>query len=350
MHEKFMTLAIQEAKKGSGKTFTNPLVGAVIVSEDKIISQGAHLKFGEPHAEKNAIDSCKAPEKLLNSTIYVTLEPCDHYGKQPPCTQLIIDSGINCVVIAQLDPNPLVTGKGVQKLRENGIQVIIGIQENEARELNPYYNYFYEEEKPYIALKQAISLDGKIALKGLRTQLTNELATKKVHEERANYHAILIGSQTALIDDPNLTANHAVFPPLRVILDRRGRVLQQKKLALFQLSNVPVLIFTEAKEPIEGLPEHVEIFYASKVTLPLVIHELKYRNIQSLYVEGGSTIHDVFLREEHWEEIITYITPNLVGGDGLPSMTSMRNITQVKKLKQLKIEVIGDNVRISGRR
>lgn len=345
-----MMLAIQEANRGKGKTFTNPLVGAVIVSGDKIISRGAHLKYGEPHAEKNAIDLCKTPEKLINSTIYVTLEPCDHEGKQPPCTQAIIDAGIKSVVVAQLDPNPLVAGRGIQKLTENGIQVMIGVKENEARALNPHYNYFFEMQRPYIALKQAVSLDGKIALAGQRTQLTNALATKKVHEERADYHAILVGSQTVLLDNPNLTTNKGRFSPLRVVLDRRGRVFRCKDLKIFRSSEVPVLIFTEINTIHQELPNHVEVFSAPAVTISFVISELKNRNIQSIYVEGGSTIHDAFLAGDDWEELITYVTPNILGGNSLSSMSSARNIAEVTKLKQIEMEKIGDNIRISGKR
>ena len=170
----FMNLALLEAKRGAKYTHTNPLVGAIIVKDNKIIARGSHLRYGCEHAEKNAISTCKTPEKLFNSTLYVTLEPCNHKGKQPPCTDSIIKMGISKVVVAQLDPNPIVSGKGIKYLQDNGIEVVTGILEREAYFLNYAYNLFHTEKRPYVALKQAISLDGKLAFTNERTQITGK--------------------------------------------------------------------------------------------------------------------------------------------------------------------------------
>lgn len=350
MHETYMRLALQEALKGAGKTFTNPLVGAVIVSNHQIIAAGSHLVYGQPHAEMNAILSCITPEKLFNSTIYVTLEPCHHYGKQPPCTKAILDSGIKRVVIGQLDPNPLVAGKGKQFLEEQGIEVISDVLMKEVRQLNPFYNFFYEQQRPYITLKQAVSLDGKIALAGQRTSLTNEEVSKKVHDERGDYQAILVGSQTLLTDNPNLdTTKDVLVPPLRIILDRKGRTLEHSELTLFQEEKGQILIFTETKSTAK-MPKWVEVLSLPKVTIEPVIRELTQRGIQSVYVEGGAQIHDAFLASGLWDELITYVAPKLIGGNSTPSFSSNRLVDSVTKLNDLTVETIGGNLRIVGRR
>lgn len=350
MHETFMRLAIKEALKGKGKTFTNPVVGAVIVKDDQVIAKGAHLAYGQPHAEKNALTSCETPEKLLNSTLYVTLEPCHHYGKQPPCTQAILESGIKRVVIGQLDPNPLVAGKGKQYLEEQGLEVITGILEEEVRSLNRHYNFYHEQQRPFITLKQAMTLDGKIALAGQRTPLTGEEAWNRVRKERGDYQGILIGSQTALIDNPILgTTDEDNFPPYRVVLDRKGEVLAHKELALFQADSSPVLIFTERDDEIQ-LPEHVEVIRNQVLSLSFVVTELTKRNIQSLYVEGGAAIHDAFLASGYWDELVTYLAPKIIGGNGTASFTGTRLVEQVTALSDISIEQLGSDVRIAGRR
>ena len=204
MDNYYMSQAIAEAKKGFRQTYTNPLVGAVIVKDNHVIARGAHLQYGHEHAEKNAILHCQTPEELVDSTLYVTLEPCHHRGKQPPCTQAILAAGIKKVVVGQLDPNPLVAGKGLVFLKEEGIEVVTGVLEEEARGLNSHYNFYYENQRPYMVLKQAVSLDGKIAVLGKRTALTDTETNRFVHDERDDYQAILVGADTVLIDNPRL--------------------------------------------------------------------------------------------------------------------------------------------------
>lgn len=351
MHQKYMRLAIEEAKKGSGKTYTNPLVGAVIVHNQQVIAKGAHLEYGQHHAERNAIEQCQSSEELINSILYVTLEPCNHFGKQPPCSQLIIDSGIRTVVVGQLDPNPLVAGQGKAYLEKKGIEVIVGVEEERVRQLNPAYNFFYQHQRPYITLKHAVTLDGRIALNSTkRLAITGSAVWQIVHEERGNYQAILVGSQTILTDNPSLmTTKKSLFPPIRVVLDRRGRTLDQKEFALFQQVEAPVWIFTERKA-FSKVPDHVTVIVLPKMSISEVVKELAMRNVQSVYVEGGAQIHDAFLAEGYWEELITYLSPQLIGGSSLPSFASERVAETLTTLEQVVIEPVGVDFRISGRR
>jgi diaminohydroxyphosphoribosylaminopyrimidine deaminase/5-amino-6-(5-phosphoribosylamino)uracil reductase len=350
LHETFMRAAIQEAEKGKGSTFTNPLVGAVIVHQEEIIATGAHLRYGEAHAEKNAISSCKTPEKLSNSTLYVTLEPCSHFGKQPPCANAIIESGIKKVVVGQLDPNPLVSGRGKALLEQHGIEVITDILEEEVRQVNPFYNFYFENKRPFITLKQAVSLDGKIALHQQRTPLTGQKANEKVREERGAYQAILVGSQTVLTDDPLLLpAEKRAFLPYRVVLDRRGRLFEHKELKIFQEKTSPVLIFTE-KNVKERLSNNSEVIFQAKVTIDSVIEELTKRGVQSVYVEGGGAIHDAFLSSGCWDQLITYMAPKILGGNSTPGFSSSRIVEKTTSLKNIQIETLGNDIRIAGRK
>lgn len=351
MQTTFMKLAIKEAKKGARQTFTNPLVGAVITQKDQVIAKGAHLQYGEAHAERNAIANCSSSEELIHSTLYVTLEPCHHTGKQPPCTQLILESGIQTVVIGQLDPNPLVAGKGKQFLEANGIEVIVGVAEAEVRELNRFYNFYYQQHRPYVVLKQATTLDGRLALQSnQRTAITGPEVWQMVHEERANYQAILVGSQTVLTDDPQLLpAIIGLYPPVRVVLDRRGRTLTQPNLKLFKDARVPVWIFTEQQPP-SALPEHVIVVPFSRLTIEASLMELGKRGIQSVYVEGGAQLHDAFLASDCWEEVLTYIAPKIIGGQSLASFASNRVATVVHELVDPQFQLVGEDIRISGRR
>ena len=350
MHEQFMKLAIAIAKNGAGHTYKNPLVGAVIVKENVVIASGAHLHYGDQHAEKNAIDACTTPEKLFNSTLYVTLEPCAHFGKQPPCTSAIIASGIRRVIIGQLDPNPLVAGKGKKVLEQAGIDVIEGVLGNDVRALNPFYNYFYEQGRPFIALKQAISLDGKIALKNQRTTLTSSTTHAYIVHERSAYQAILVGSQTVLTDNPTLHADPAIeYPPMRIVLDRRGRIFTEPKLKLFNDNYSEVVIFTTIT-PVMKLPDHVKVISQATMTIDSVLSELTRLGVQSLYVEGGATIHDAFLMNDKWDELICYLALKLLGGNSLPSFSSRRPSLVATELALTTSQMIGPDIRLTARR
>ena len=349
MNTYFMNLALLEAKRGAKYTHTNPLVGAIIVKDNKIIARGSHLRYGCEHAEKNAISTCKTPEKLFNSTLYVTLEPCNHKGKQPPCTDSIIKMGISKVVVAQLDPNPIVSGKGIKYLQDNGIEVVTGILEREAYFLNYAYNLFHTEKRPYVALKQATSLDGKLAFTNERTQITGKEVYDFVRNERDNYQAILIGAKTVLIDNPTLLgSNTSLFPPKRIILDAEGSIFEQSNLNLFKDSSSEVIIFSKFSH--ENLPSHVTIITPEEFSIKEILSEIAKLGIQSVYVEGGPCIHDQFLASGCWDEVITYISPILLGGNNTSSFTSNRITNEKIQLHDTNVTKLGNDIRISGRR
>lgn len=354
MDKTFMALAIEEAKKGFKQTYTNPLVGAVIVKDNQVVACGAHVKYGDYHAERNAIEACSSSEVLEGATLYVTLEPCHHQGKQPPCTQAILEAGIKRVVLAQLDPNPLVSGKGKQFLESHGLSVETGLLEEEARALNPYYNHFYQTGRPYIVLKSAMSLDGKIALKGERTQLTASVANQFVHEERDSFQAILVGSETVLVDNPSLLGkNSSLYPPIRIVLDRRGRIFKQKQLALFNKNQAPFYVFTQrelSQQEVADLPSHVTVFTAKQWTVSEVVARLAQEGVQSLYVEGGSRIHDAFYEADLWDEWLLYLSPTILGGNALPELSSLRSSKAMTRLFDVSLEQIGQDWRISAKK
>ncbi|MGT2960871.1 bifunctional diaminohydroxyphosphoribosylaminopyrimidine deaminase/5-amino-6-(5-phosphoribosylamino)uracil reductase RibD [Streptococcus caballi] len=349
MHETYMAQAIAEARNGFRQTYTNPLVGAIIVKNNRVIARGAHLQYGHEHAEKNAILHCKVPEELANSTLYVTLEPCHHTGKQPPCTQAIVEAGIKKVVVGQLDPNPLVAGKGLAFLKSQGIEVIAGILEKEARVLNPHYNFYYEHQRPYVVLKQAVSLDGKIAVLGKRTALTDDETNRFVHDERDNYQAILVGADTVLIDNPRLLGmGTSLYPPVRVILDEAGRIFDKRELQIFTDGSAPIFIFSNRK--ISDLPSHVKVIDLPEFSIANILQALYEKKIQSVYVEGGAQVHDAFLESSLWDEMISYVTPKVIGGNGRAAISSSRQVDQTQDLAEFSVQTIGNNVRLSAKR
>lgn len=349
MDNYYMSQAIAEAKKGFRQTYTNPLVGAVIVKDNRVIARGAHLQYGHEHAEKNAILHCQTPEELVDSTLYVTLEPCHHRGKQPPCTQTILAAGIKKVVVGQLDPNPLVAGKGLAFLKEEGIEVVTGVLEEEARGLNSHYNFYYENQRPYVVLKQAVSLDGKIAVLGKRTALTDAETNRFVHDERDDYQSILVGADTVLIDKPRLLgAGTSLYPIVRVILDEAGRVFERRDLQIFTDDSAPILIFSKHK--VTDLPSHVKVIDLPEFSIANILRVLYDEKIQSVYVEGGAAVHDAFLNSGLWDEIISYVTPKLIGGNGKAAISSFRLVEEVLELQDFSCQKIGNTIRLSAKR
>lgn len=349
MDNYYMSQAIAEAKKGFRQTYTNPLVGAVIVKDNHVIARGAHLQYGHEHAEKNAILHCQTPEELVDSTLYVTLEPCHHRGKQPPCTQTILAAGIKKVVVGQLDPNPLVAGKGLAFLKEEGIEVVTGVLEEEARGLNSHYNFYYENQRPYVVLKQAVSLDGKIAVLGKRTALTDAETNRFVHDERDDYQSILVGADTVLIDKPRLLgAGTSLYPIVRVILDEAGRVFERRDLQIFTDDSAPILIFSKHK--VTDLPSHVKVIDLPEFSIANILRVLYDEKIQSVYVEGGAAVHDAFLNSGLWDEIISYVTPKLIGGNGKAAISSFRLVEEVLELQDFLCQKIGNTIRLSAKR
>ena len=307
--EKYMWRCIELAQNGSGHAAPNPMVGAVVVCEGKVIGEGYHVQCGEPHAEVNAISSVKDVEMLKRSTIYVSLEPCSHYGKTPPCADLIIRMGIPRVVIGCQDPFSEVAGRGIQRLRDAGCEVVVGVLEAECRHLIRRFITFNTLSRPFITLKWAQSADGFVdynRVDGLPVLLSNPLNTMRVHKIRAEHKAILVGSRTALLDNPSLTVRHWWGDnPLRVLIDEEG--LLPPGCALFD-GKVPTLVFTTNRELNYA---NVEIIVLSKDApfLLQMLAELHRRKLQSLMVEGGSSTLQSFINEGLWDEAFVEVSP-----------------------------------------
>lgn len=343
--EDFMGLALTEASKGRYHTWTNPMVGAVVVKDNQVLATGYHHRYGDVHAERDAISKL-TPEQLFNSTLYVTLEPCNHTGKQPPCSDLIIASKIKRVVISEIDPHSLVTGKGIKKLKAHNISVTTGVLAQEAKKLNQHYVYFYEHNLPYVTLKQALSLDHKCSYPNKRIQITGNAASQRVHQERADYQTIMVGSSTALIDNPTLlTSIKQDHPPIRLVIDRRGRLLNQQ-LTLFSDNRAPTWIFTQNPELAKtSYPPHVKVFLLDQGTLTEVLQILAQNKVQSVYVEGGPALMKSFVEEKLAQELITYFSPTFLGSNALDGF----EITENLKLIQPNYQVLDKDIRISGR-
>lgn len=339
-----MARCISLARNGTGNVAPNPMVGAVIVHQGKIIGEGYHRKYGEAHAEVNAIASVRDESLLKEATIYVSLEPCSHYGKTPPCAELIIKKQIPRVVIGCLDPFPEVSGRGVRMLREAGVEVVTGVMEEEARELNRVFMTFQEKRRPYIYLKWAQSADG--FMDRLRTDnslpavvLSSSETLRRVHHLRANVAAIMVGTQTALLDNPSLTVRHwAGKSPVRVVLDRTLRIPPHYHLLD---GAVKTLVFTAVEAVSRENVEYVTIDFDRPV-LPQVMHELYVRKLDSLMVEGGATLLGHFLEDGLWDQMLVETAPvNLESGVKAPDLSRVASLslTDVKKVQDHVISV-----------
>ena len=306
--EKYMRRCIQLAYNGLCNTAPNPMVGAVIVHNEQIIGEGYHVRCGQTHAEVNAIRSVKNPDLLKESTIYISLEPCAHYGKTPPCADLIIEKQIPRIVIGCQDPFAKVAGKGIQKLRDASREVIVGVLEEECLQLNRRFITFHTRKRPFITLKWAESADGfidRLRTEGTPTILSSPLTGMLVHKLRTEHAAILIGTDTARLDNPRLNVRHWYGPtPVRITIDRHHRLSQD--LNLFDGSQ-PTLVYVK-----ENLSE--------------ILKDLYERQLQSLLVEGGRQLLQSFINAGLWDEIIVEETPLILGEGVKAPQLSPQNI------------------------
>lgn len=326
--EKYMWRCIQLAQNGLCNAAPNPMVGAVIVCDGKIIGEGYHVRCGKAHAEVNAIRSVKDPSLLKRSTIYVSLEPCSHHGKTPPCADLIIEKQIPRIVIGCRDPFAKVAGRGIQKLKDAGREVIVGVLEKECRYLIRRFITFHTEHRPYITLKWAESADGYIDIcreGGNPVILSSPLTSMLVHKKRAEHSAIMIGTHTAKLDNPSLTVRQWYGrSPVRIVLDRRQTL--SSALHLFD-NSVPTLIFTEQPRTSQPnteclLTESIPIDYQQDI-LSQIMSTLYNRGVQSLLVEGGSTLLQSFINTDLWDEIFVEESPQLLhSGVKAPEMNN----------------------------
>lgn len=313
----YMQRAIQLAALGRGLVSPNPMVGAVIVhSSGRIIGEGYHHRFGGPHAEVCAVDSVKDKSLLKESTIYVTLEPCSHYGKTPPCAKLLIDCGIPRVVVGMADPNPQVAGRGIAMLREAGTEVIVGVLEQECRALNPHFITAYTLHRPYILLKWAQSADGylaKLSASGtpMPVAFSTAVTSQYVHALRADFDAIMVGSNTVIVDNPRLdTRLVAGRSPIPVIIDRHNVTPVDARVY-----ERPSIRFTSSLTP--GYESACNVVVPPDVDLlPFVMETLYAKGITSVMVEGGARLLKAFMDRGLWDEIRVETSPITLGSEG----------------------------------
>ncbi len=359
MHERFMRAALRLALKGAGLTSPNPAVGAVLVKDDRIISKGYHRKAGLPHAEAEALIASR--EAVSGSTLYVTLEPCCHWGRTPPCTDAVIRAGIRKVVIGIKDPNPKVAGKGIRALRSAGIDVVCGVLESECREINAAYIKYITRKLPFVTLKLASSLDGRIATpKGESKWITGRESRAFVHRLRSLSDAVMVGSGTVLKDDPLLTVRSARGKnPRRVVLDSSFRIpLDAKVLRREDPDKGPPIIFTTgaaSRAKIEkAIKTGVQVIITSAagqgVDIKRVLKELGKLGITSLFVEGGGRVAASLLKAKAVDGLVLFLSPVFLGADSVPSIgpLELKALKASPKLKKISTRSIGDDIIIEG--
>lgn len=316
LHEPYMQRCLQLAEKGLGRVAPNPMVGCVIVHNGTIIGEGYHQQYGQAHAEVNAIRSVADENLLPEATLYVNLEPCSHYGKTPPCANLIIEKKIKQVVIGSYDPNPLVGGKGIALLEQHGVEVTTEVLKQEADYLNRRFFTYHTQHRPYIILKWAQSADGYIApVPAAPMWLTGGESKKLVHQWRTQEQAILVGTNTALTDNPRLTARlWQGKDPLRVVIDRKLKL--PAHLHLLD-GSTPTLVINEKENSSNGNTERVKIDFTSN-TEQQILAALYQRHITSVIIEGGAALLNSFIQQQLWNEARVFTAPTLLH-QGIPS-------------------------------
>lgn len=351
----YMRRAIELARNGVGYVNPNPMVGAVIVKDGRIIGEGYHRKCGELHAERNAIASLS--ESAVGATIYVTLEPCCHYGKTPPCTEAIIEAGIRKVVIGSRDPNPLVGGKGAATLREHGIEVVEDFLRKECDELNPVFFHYITTKRPYICLKYAMTADGKIACESGKSKwITGEAARERVQHMRHRYMAIMAGIGTVLKDDPMLNVRtDGLKSPVRIIVDSKLRIPMDCNIVRSADTYRTIVACAEPSERKKLLLERagVEVVCFNdghgRVELKGLMDFLGSQKIDSVLVEGGGTLNASFIKEELADRLDIFMAPKIFGGITAPGPVSGVGVETPDEASLFKIdsvEIIGDDLHV----
>ena len=360
-HEFYMNLALLLAEKGYANTFPNPMVGAVIVKDEKILGQGYHEYFGGSHAEVNAIKNCHG-ENLFGASLYVTLEPCCHHGKTPPCTDAIIKSGIKKVFIAMLDPSPHASGKGVEILKSNGIDVEIGILESKSRNLNYEFLTVLNEKRPFFNLKQASTLDGKLSprnktSKGLISSLDSRI---EVHKMRSAYDGVLVGSNTVIIDDPILDCRLIEKPnklPVRIVLDSFLEAPSSSKI--FDTALQRTLVF-HSSNVLENRVTALKKLGVSTCSVSSLGHQLNLEEISSvlyemgllrILIEGGSTLSSSFLESGLLDRYTLFMSPRILADNKSLSTFSFEDevtLDNAFSLYETTIEKLGDDFKVQG--
>jgi diaminohydroxyphosphoribosylaminopyrimidine deaminase/5-amino-6-(5-phosphoribosylamino)uracil reductase len=358
-HETYMRRALDLAERGWGTVSPNPMVGALVVNEDQAVGEGwFEGPPGRPHAEVRALAA--AGSRARGSTLYCTLEPCDHHGATPPCTQAVIAAGVARVVVGARDPNPLVDGRGLGSLRGAGIEVIAGILEDEARRLNAAFERHVTTGRPFVVLKSATSIDGKTAaVDGSSKWITSEAARADGQRLRAWADAIVVGANTVTIDEPALTVRDprwaAARPPLRVVVDGRGGVPASG--ALFDAST-PTLVATTDAAPRSRLAEWetagaetviLDRATSGGVSLDALLDELGKRDVQGVLVEGGATLAWSFVRDGLVDRVVLYLAPKLVGGATAPGVLNGEGFAPIARALPLRftsVRAVGPDLKV----
>lgn len=353
--ELFMRAALREAAKGLGRTSPNPAVGAVIVKNGRVVARGHHARAGGPHAEVVAIRAAGA--RARGADLYTTLEPCDHFGRTPPCSVAILEAGIRRVLVGSADPNPLVNGKGVARIRAAGVEVVTGVLGAECDALNAHWFRFIRDRRPYVTLKAAVTLDGRIATRtGDARWVTGEESRRLVHRLRDRVDAVLVGAGTARADDPRLTARlpgGRGHDPLRVVLDTDLSL--PARLALFRLRSKAPTVVAHASARSRRLGPGVELLRCRRgrggVDLKDLLARLAARGVTHLLVEGGARVHARFLAEGLVDRVLVFVAPKLAGGDGVPLLAGPgpARMADAVRLEEVQIERVGDDVLVQGR-
>lgn len=357
----FMKRALALAARAAGRTSPNPLVGAVVVNQGRIVGEGYHQRAGTPHAEVHALE--QAGELARGADIYVNLEPCSHYGRTPPCCRAIIEAGIRRVVAAMVDPNPQVAGRGLAALADAGIVVECGLMEESARELNEVFIKFITTRHPFVVLKSAVSLDGKTATSsGHSFWVTGEPARLQVHRLRNTYDAVMVGIGTVLADDPRLTTRlpegESGRDPIRVVVDSRLRIPFESRV-INPESAAPLLVATTERAPAQRreelarrgvevvvLPEH-----EGRVSFPHLMSALGERNITSVLLEGGAALNASALEARMVDKLVVFVAPKLVGGVKAPGMIAgqgRERMDEAWEIKRTSLTQIGEDYMIVG--
>lgn len=347
----WMRHALELAERGRGHVEPNPLVGAVVVRDDQLVGEGWHQKFGGPHAEVHALAA--AGEKAKGATLYVTLEPCCHHGKTPPCTDAILKAGIGRVVVPLLDPFPEVAGKGRAQLRYGGIGVDIGVETQAAYRQNAPFIKLITTGRPWVIAKWAISLDGRIATRtGDSKWISGEASRRRVHELRGRMDAIVVGIGTVLADDPLLTARPpGPRTPARIVLDSQGRIPPACRLVQ-TAGEAPLVVVTAEKDLAQSGVECLRLPAAEgRPAIPALLDELGRRRMTNILVEGGSEVLGSFLDAGAIDEVYVFIAPKLIGGSGAKAPVAgagASSIADALKLSRWEIERIEEDVLIHG--
>jgi diaminohydroxyphosphoribosylaminopyrimidine deaminase/5-amino-6-(5-phosphoribosylamino)uracil reductase len=351
----FMRLALREAAKGLGRTSPNPAVGAVLVRGGRVVARGHHARAGGPHAEVVAIRA--AGGRARGADLYTTLEPCDHYGKTPPCSMAVLEAGVRRVYVGSADPNPLVNGKGIARLRGAGVEVVEGVLRTECDALNAHWFKYMRERRPYVTLKAAVTLDGRIATRtGDARWVTGEAARRWVHRLRDRVDAVLVGAGTARADDPLLTTR---LPggrgrdPTRVVLDTH--LTLPGRLALLNPRSPAPTVVAHASARVRRVRPGVELLRCRRgkggVDLRDLLEKLAARGITHLLVEGGSRVHARFLEEGLVDRIALFVAPKILGADGVPLFASRgpARMADALRLDEVQVEKVGEDMLVIGR-